>query len=254
MKDFTGNGYEITPRNSRELLLARVSKSFPDRVFDNDDRFFDSLLEYEDNLRQRYDYLCQDQLKLADIFMSNPRMAEFIGDVLAGDDALAACVRHFGRDILECVGDERRLADLERENEEFTRRVRAGEQIQREMEENWQHSARAIARFKAHKGMSDEEFEDFLDRVHHVCEHVFMHDFTTAILELLFKGINYDLDLGNTERIAEIRGRNERILSERPPREGSPLPQLSGIGGGENPDEGRSAAFGFRRRGSVWDL
>ena len=104
MKDFTGNGYEITPRNSRELLLARVSKSFPDRVFDNDDRFFDSLLEYEDNLRQRYDYLCQDQLKLADIFMSNPRMAEFIGDVLAGDDALAACVRHFGRDILECVG------------------------------------------------------------------------------------------------------------------------------------------------------
>ena len=127
-------------------------------------------------------------------------------------------------------------------------------QAKREMEENWQHSARAIARFKAHKGMSDEEFEDFLDRVHHVCEHVFMHDFTTEILELLFKGINYDLDLGNTERIAEIRGRNERILSERPPREGSPLPQLSGIGGGENPDEGRSAAFGFRRRGSVWDL
>lgn len=254
MKDFTGNGYEITPRNSRELLLERVSKSFPDRVFDNDDRFFDSLLEYEDNLRQRYDYLCQDQLKLADIFMSNPRMAEFIGDVLAGDDALAACVRHFGRDILECVGDERRLADLERENEEFTRRVRAGEQLQREMEENWQHSARAIARFKAHKGMSDEEFEDFLDRVHHVCEHVFMHDFTTEILELLFKGINYDLDLDNTERIAEIRGRNERIMSEHPLHEGSPLPQLSGTGGGENANENRSAAFGFRRRGSVWDL
>lgn len=181
-------------------------------------------------------------------------MAEFIGDVLGGDDALAACVRHFGKDILECVGDERKLEDLERENEEFTRRVRAGEQLRREMEENWQHSARAIARFKAHKGMSDEEFEDFLDRVHHVCEHVFMHDFTTEILELLFKGINYDLDMDNTERIAEIRGRNERILSERKQRDGNILPHLGGNGGGDDADENRSAAFGFRRRRSVWDM
>lgn len=122
------------------------------------------------------------------------------------------------------------------------------------MEENWQHSARAIARFKAHKGMSDEEFEDFLDRVHHVCEHVFMHDFTTEILELLFKGINYDLDMDNTERIAEIRGRNERILSERKQRDGNILPHLGGNGGGDDADENRSAAFGFRRRRSVWDM
>lgn len=141
MRNFTGNGYGNAPRNSRELLLARLSKSFPDRSFDDENLFFDSLLEYEEDMRKRYDYLCQDQMKLADIFMANPRMAEFIGDVLGGDDALAACVRHFGKDILECVGDERKLEDLERENEEFTRRVRAGEQLRREMEENWQHSA-----------------------------------------------------------------------------------------------------------------
>ena len=238
MRNFTGNGYGNAPRNSRELLMARLSKSFPDRSFDDENLFFDSLLEYEEDMRKRYDYLCQDQMKLADIFMANPRMAEFIGDVLGGDDALAACVRHFGKDILECVGDERKLEDLERENEEFTRRVRAGEQLRREMEENWQHSARAIARFKAHKGMSDEEFEDFLDRVHHVCEHVFMHDFTTEILE----------------RIAEIRGRNERILSERKQRDGNILPHLGGNGGGDDADENRSAAFGFRRRRSVWDM
>lgn len=254
MKDLTGNGYDHTHRNSREMLLARVSKSFPDRVFDNDDLFFDSLLEYEDDLRKRYEYLCQDQLKLADIFMSNPRMAEFIGDVLGGDDPLAASVRHFGTDILACVGDESRLIELQRENDEFMHRVRAGELLQREMEENWQHSARAIARFKAQKGMSDTEFEEFLDRVYHVCEHVFMHNFTTEILELLFKGINYDLDLDNTERAAEIRGRNERILNERSKHEGSPLPMLGSNSGGEGADENRSAAFGFRRRRSVWDL
>lgn len=141
MRNFTGNGYGNTPRNSRELLLARLSKSFPDRSFDDENLFFDSLLEYEDDLRKRYDYLCQDQMKLADIFMANPRMAEFIGDVLGGDDALALACGTSGKTFWKCVGDERKLADLERENEEFTRRVRAGEQLRREMEENWQHSA-----------------------------------------------------------------------------------------------------------------
>ena len=97
MRNFTGNGYGNAPRNSRELLLARLSKSFPDRSFDDENLCFDSLLEYEEDMRKRYDYLCQDQMKLADIFMANPRMAEFIGDVLGGDDALAACVRHFGK-------------------------------------------------------------------------------------------------------------------------------------------------------------
>ena len=79
------------------------------------------------------------------------------------------------------------------------------------------------------------------------------HDAAKDFIKRLPMTLTFE-NFGNTERIAEIRGRNERILSERPPREGSPLPQLSGIGGGENPDEGRSTAFGFRRRGSVWDL
>lgn len=253
MRNYTETRYGKAHRPPKELLLARLVKSFPDRSFEDEDDFYDSLLEYEDDLRQRYDYLCQDQLKLADIFMNNPRMAEFIGEVLGGEDALVACVRHFGKDILDCAGDESRLAELERENEEFNHRIRAGQTLRREMEENWQHSARAIARFKAQKEMSDEEFEEFLERVHHVCEHVFMHDFTTDVLEMLYKGINYDSDLEDVEREAEIRGRNERIALERRQPTGDAVPQLGGDGSDPAPDDNRSAAFGYRRRRSVWD-
>ena len=254
MKNYTETGYGKSRRPPRELIVARLSKTFPERTFDDDDRLFDSLLEYDDDLRQRYDYLCRDQLKLADMFMSNPRMAEFIGEVLGGEDSLVACVRHFGKDILECAGDERRLQALARENEEFNNRIRAGERIRREMQDNWAHSARAIARFKAQKGMSDEEFEDFLERVHHVCEHVFMHDFTFEVLELLFKGVNYDADIESTGRAAEVRGRNERILLERRQPDGDALPHLDGDGGSDDADDGRSLAFGNRRRRSIWDM
>ena len=83
MRNYTETRYGKAHRPPKELLLARLVKSFPERSFEDEDDFYDSLLEYEDDLRQRYDYLCQDQLKLADIFMNNPRMAEFIGEVLA---------------------------------------------------------------------------------------------------------------------------------------------------------------------------
>ena len=53
MTNFTGNGYGNAPRNSRELLMARLSKSFPDRAFEDEYLFFDSRLGYEEDRRKR---------------------------------------------------------------------------------------------------------------------------------------------------------------------------------------------------------
>lgn len=240
--------------SSREVLVTKLQQCYPEREFGDDNQLFDALLEYDNELQKRYDYLYRDQLRLAEIFSTNPRMAEFIGEVLGGEDALLSCVRHFGRDFLECAGDENRLADIERENEEFNRQIRAGERIRQEMNENWQHSARAIARFKAQKGMSDEDFDDFMQQMQHVCEHVFMHDFTPDVLNLLYKGINYEQHIATTERDAEIRGRNERITLERKRSDNNAMSPLPNPGQQKHYDENRTPAFGHSRRRSVWDL
>ena len=71
-----------------------------------------------------------------------------------------------------------------------------------------------MERFKSEKGMSDEEFDGFLDRVYHLCNHVFMGELNDEVLGLLFKGLYYDRDLSCAEREAEVRGRNERIVFE----------------------------------------
>lgn len=77
-----------------------------------------------------------------------------------------------------------------------------------------------MERFKSEKGMSDEEFESFLDRVYHLCNHVFMGELNDEVLGLLFKGLYYDRDLSCAEREAEVRGRNERIVFEKRERNG----------------------------------
>lgn len=99
-----------------------------------------------------------------------------------------------------------------------------------------------MERFKSEKGMSDEEFESFLDRVYHLCNHVFMGELNDEVLGLLFKGLYYDRDLSCAEREAEVRGRNERIVFEKRERNGDSLPPLRN-GGSFEPDSDLSPVF-----------
>ena len=187
------------------------------------------------------------------LFMSNPKMGAFISDVIGGEDALIACVRYFGKDMLDCAEDEGRMEEVRKANDEYLSRMARFGELENQMRENLKNSTRCMERFKSEKGMSDEEFEGFLDRVYHLCNHVFMGELNDEVLGLLFKGLYYDRDLSCAEREAEVRGRNERIVFEKRERNGDSLPPLRN-GGSFEPDADLSPVFGNRRRRSVWDL
>ena len=60
--------------------------------------------------------------------MSNPKMGAFISDVIGGEDALIACVRYFGKDMLDCAEDEGRMEEVRKANDEYlSRMARFGE-------------------------------------------------------------------------------------------------------------------------------
>ena len=97
-------------------------------------------------------------------------------------------------------------------------------------------------------GMTDEEFDLFIEKVCHLCEHVFMCDFSFEVLDTLFKGINYDTDIDIAEQTGEVKGRNQRIIFSK-----------EKLGESSTPSKHDSSAdltpmFGLRRRKSVWDL
>ena len=241
-------------RKSRDLLVEKLLDRFPTRPLDNDDELFDALEEYDSYRNERYERLADDQSKLCKLFMSNPKMGAFISDVIGGDDALVACVRYFGRDMLDCARDENRMAEVRRANDEYLSRVARFNALESQMRENLEKSSRCMERFKAEKGMNDAEFEGFLDRVYHLCNHVFMGELNDEVLNLLFKGLYYDRDLSCAERDGEVRGRNERIVFERRERGGDSLPPLRNGGSFESDTSELSPVFGNRRRRSVWDM
>lgn len=254
--EFMEKNYQKENRNlrkSRDLLVERILHRYPARRVDSDDDLFDALEEYDSYRNERYERLADDQSKLCKLFMSNPKMGAFISDVIGGEDALIACVRYFGKDMLDCAEDEGRMEEVRKANDEYLSRMARFDELENQMRENLKNSTRCMERFKSEKGMSDEEFESFLDRVYHLCNHVFMGELNDEVLGLLFKGLYYDRDLSCAERDAEVRGRNERIVFEKRERNGDSLPPLRN-GGSFEPDSDLSPVFGNRRRRSVWDL
>ena len=249
MKNFYEND-ESLPQNSRGVIVKRLIKHFPDRDFDNDDELFEVLADYDADLDERFEKLRNDQTKLARIFTSNPKMAGFISTVIEGEDPLVACVRYFGGDVLECAYDENRLMQLRKENDAYLQRMHSFAKTEKEIEENWKLSAKSIERFKEAKGMTDEEFDLFIEKVCHLCEHVFMCDFSFEVLDTLFKGVNYDTDIDIAEQTGEVKGRNQRIIfSKENPSEGS-----ASVTTKHDSSSDLTPMFGLRRRKSVWDL
>ncbi|MBQ3555091.1 MAG: hypothetical protein IJA09_02625 [Bacteroidales bacterium] len=248
MKNFYEND-ETLPETSRGVIVKRLIKHFPDRNFDSDDELFEVLASYDADLDERFEKLRKDQTKLAQIFTSNPKMAGFISTVIEGEDPLIACVRYFGGDVLQCAYDEDRLMQLRKENDAYLDRMQTYAKTEKEIEENWKVSAKSIERFKEAKGMTDEEFDMFIEKVCHLCEHVFMCDFSYEVLDTLFKGVNYDTDVDLAEQTGEVKGRNQRIIFSKDKFDAATSQSLK-----TDSSADLTPMFGLRRRKSVWDM
>ena len=255
MENFMEQNDERVQKTPRELLREKWLQYYPDRRVETDDDLFDLLCEYDSQISSCYDRLKDGQLKLAYLFNENPRVGAFISDVVSGDDALLACVRHFGRELLESRDDFDTLDRIRREDMIYRERRMQQRKMEEERERNWERSERIIAAFKTQNGLSDEAFDRFLEEVYDLVESIFMGKFSMRTLELLYRGINYESDMMQAEMNGEVRGKNQRILLERERAAGDSLPSLhnrTSVGGMD--DDDRLPLSGYRRQPSVWDL
>ncbi len=255
MENFMEQNGEREQKSARELLREKLLQNYPDRAIESDDELLDLLWDYDSQLCSCYDRLKDGQLKLAHLFNENPKVGAFIADVVAGDDALLSCIRHFGRNLLESGNDFEMLDKIRREDMVYKERRMQQQKMEEERERNWVRSERIIEAFKAKNELSDEDFDQFLEEVYDLVENIFMGKFSMKTLELLFRGLNYESDLMQAEMAGEVRGKNQRIVLERNRAEGDSMPSLHSHSSAKGGDEdGMTSIMGYRRQPSVWDL
>ena len=242
---------DLRGSTSRERLARRIIEHYPDRCFECEDDVYDALDEYASNLSEHYEKMLSDHNRLSNLMYSNPRVGAFISDVSDGEDALVACVRYFGKELLENSSDKEKMHAIKRANEEFIERNRSFQEMEAAMHRNVDKSARSIERFMQRKKMNAEELDEFLDRTFHVCQHVFSGDLNEDVLELLYKGLRYDTDLSCAEHTAEVKGRNKRIVMERRETIGDRLTDVHNSASTNKEHKGYRPP---RRRPSIWDM
>lgn len=237
-------------RSSRERIAERILKHFPDRMFETDDEVFDAIDEYDTFVNEHYEKMLGDHNKLTRLMYSNPRVGAFISDIADGEDAVVACIRYFGKELLDNTGDDAKIRAIHQANEEFVERSKAFREMEEAMQRNIEKSYRSIERFKRSKAIDEVEMGDFLERIFHVCRHVFSGDLSEDVLELLYKGLRYDTDLICAEHAAEVKGRNQNIVMSHRDSVGDALP----TGHNRSSASRREGYRRPRRRNSVWDM
>lgn len=95
------------------------------------------------------------------------------------------------------------------------------------LEKNRNTNQRSVEAFKNDHSMDSNSFDKFADQVNPFIEELGAGLTSKNFMNLLYKGLNYDTDIKKANEEGVIKGRNEKIKTEKRKRVGDGLPELT---------------------------
>ena len=228
--------------SNKDAILQRLQKMFPDV---DEETMYGNFMEVMDDMERASGAHSMLNEKLTQY----PKAGLMLADMMDGKHPAVAIKRHFGDELEIEEGSEEYEALLTAERERLADEEASGT-MKAEYEQNLAESAEAVRMFKEEKGLDDEQFQEFMESAVEMTGDLLSGKLNTTLLNVLWKGKNYDTDIANETGIAEerglIKGRNEKIEERKRKMVGDGLPNVS------------SSAVKTKTpipvpRGSVWD-
>lgn len=228
-------------QSKKDALIARIRAMFPDV---EEDVMYDNFMQFMDDMISA----SNAHKSLNEKLEQHPKAAMMLADMHDGVHPAIAIKRHFGEEleIEEGSEDYDKLLNAERER---LADEQASAEMKAEYENNLLESQEAVRQFKESKGLDDEKFQEFMESAVELTRDLLSGKLNITLLEILWKGRNYDTDMANETQIAEqrgmIAGRNEKIEMDKRKKLGDGLPVLTTSAVKEGPT--------FTPRQSAWD-
>jgi hypothetical protein len=229
-------------KSNKDAIMERLQKMFPDV---DEETMYGNFMEFMDDMERA----SSAQSMLNDKLTQYPKAGLMLADMMDGRHPAVAIKRHFGDEMDIEEGSEEYEALLTAERERLADEETSGA-MKAEYEQNLIESAEAVKTFKDEKGLDDEGFQDFVESAVELTADLLSGKLNATLLNILWKGKNYDTDIANETGIAEQRGlvagRNEKIEERKRKLAGDGLPNVS------------SSSIKTKTpipepRGSVWD-
>lgn len=252
-------------KSKKDAFSERLRAKYPESNFDQEEDFFGRVNEdyddYErriaDNDKRIADYEKRES-ELSEMFMSDPRSANFLTNWRKGKHPAVELVRQFGHDIKDAIDDPERLEEIEEANKEFLEKVAKEKELEEMYKTNLSASLESLERIQNEKGWSDEQIDAGMELLANIAKDFIVGKITPETMQMAFNAINHDIDVAAAEEEAEIRGRNTKIEEKlRKKKSGDGTASLDGKNGSAKPsrpqrDLGALDNFGDNNK-NIWE-
>lgn len=165
------------------------------------------------------------------MFMENPEAAYLFNDILDGKEQLGvSLMRHFGQTFRDAVDDptDENVKAFADAMDEHAAKIKENDKLQDEFEANADESAAVIEQWQKEKGLTPEQVEATRDFINEQFANLIVGKISPAMLEMAYKGLNYDKDVAAAEENGAAQGRNEKIKEQLRKGKGDGMPMIQG--------------------------
>lgn len=225
-----------------EYLKSRYAGETPD---EDEEGFYDRVLKNQrggDEAQQRF----------AEALNKEPELAQVLSDVISGKrGAAAALVRYFGRDMLNAEEGSPEYEEITKSEDERMQELESRKASDEEYNKNLEASQEALTSFASQHNIN---IDDFLGDVYDkILDPIFSGNYTPEVLDVLFKGLNYDADIEESFNAGTVKGKNTNIEKMKKESVGDGQPSLSNAAPVVRPRNTPKSALSDIKTGSVWD-
>lgn len=221
----------------------RMGEKYPDM---EEEDMYKTHLDHLDNA----DKIHQGNKELNEKLTQHPKAAMFLADVVDGKHPAVAMKRYFDDSEVNVEeGSEAYEQLLEAERDRIAESENS-KRMQQEYEDNLKESESTVQAFKESKQMEDAEFEEFIGKAVEKVSELLSGKLSDELLEVFYKGLNYDHDTEMAKEAGRIGGRNEKIEAKKVSMQGDGLPNTSNVQSKEPQPQSKPS---FLDRKSVWE-
>ena len=198
-------------RKNRARLIERYKSRQPDRDWDDENGPEDLAGLAADELA-KFD---EDNKRLADLFMKEPRFAGLVNHVAGGGAWEDYMFDTFGSELRDILldsedGKKKMAARIKKEDEDAAQRKKDDD----EQDANMAQSNKNFQAIKEKYNMSDEELAEIYGSFRKMAHDVAFGLFDTDAMERYIKGGKYDADVAGAREEGHIAGKNQRVRRE----------------------------------------
>lgn len=213
-----------TPLKGRAAFLNRYKTMNPYTENEPDDEtlfdFADRGYADKEDLQGKYDELNGSNEKLASIISEDPRFAQFIAMIASGEDMMYSLGKVFGNLIDEL--DDKGLEQLREGQKEYKQRYK-------QIRDNFNNFESNLKSYGEKNNLTPDQLVEIRNAVFDLATAFNEGNIGEDIIDVIYKGLDYDNEHSSELEAAQLAGRNaaiEDIKSKKTPEK--TLPDLGG--------------------------